>query len=54
MKEFSKFWAALTGLVAVLIAGGVVPEPYDNWAQVGLAAVAAFLVYYVPNETPAP
>jgi hypothetical protein len=50
MKQFAKFWTALGGLAAVLISGGVVPDPYVNYVQVGLAAVAAFLVYYVPNE----
>ena len=50
MKEFSKFWAALGGAVGVVVAAGLLDGQTETYVQTAVAAVAAFLVYYVPNE----
>lgn len=52
-----KFLVAAAGLIAQVVASGVLDEPeYDAvrvWVQAGLAVLTAAGVYQVPNAQPA-
>lgn len=49
MKQFAKFWTALAGGIGVVVAAGILEGEAETYVQTGVAAVTAFLVYYVPN-----
>lgn len=53
LASIRKFLAALTGAVAVAVANGLLPAPWDKWVSGALAVATAFVVYLVNNE-PAP
>jgi hypothetical protein len=52
VKEFAKFWTALAGAIGVVVAAGLLQDTTETYVTTAVAAVTAFLVYYVPN-TPA-
>jgi hypothetical protein len=47
---FHKTLVALAGVVAQIIALGLVPTKYEPWVAVVVALLTAFGVYQVPNK----
>jgi hypothetical protein len=56
LKEFAigakKFLGAASGAVAVAITAGVLSGPVEKWTVAVIAAGTAFLVYFLPPNTP--
>lgn len=49
MDRYRKGLVAAAGMLGQLVAAGLIPEPWDKWAVVVLAALTAAGVYAVPN-----
>lgn len=53
-SQARKFLAALAALVGVLIANGLLDGSAAKWVTGVIAALGAFLVFYVPNDADTP
>lgn len=49
MSEYRKFVVALVTAAASALSLGLIPDPWDGWTTVAVAALGAIGVYAVPN-----